>query len=74
MEKCFALKLNACGALTCDCPGPEKCSFYQSREHMDESRKKAYARINSLPFVQQAYIAATYYGGKMPWSQKAVKE
>lgn len=67
MEKCFALKLNVCGALDCDCPGFENCPFYQTREQVDVSRQKALERINSLPYLQQLYIAATYYGGKMPW-------
>ena len=71
MEKCFALKLNVCGALDCDCPGFENCPFYQTREQVDEARKKALERITSLPYLQQVYIAATYYGGKMPWKEKA---
>ena len=71
MEKCFALKMDVCGALECDCPGFENCPFYRTREQVDESRRKALERINTLPRLRQLHIAETYYGGKMPWKEKA---
>ena len=67
MEPCFAKKMGKCGALETGCPGYENCPFYRTREQVDESRRRAFARIAGLSLPEQVYIADTYYQGKMPW-------
>lgn len=39
----------------------EKCSFFKSKERLEEGRKKAEKRMKSLPKEQQAYIYDKYY-------------
>ena len=39
------------------------CSFYKTRQQLDEGRKKAAERLKTLPDTKQMYITAKYYEG-----------
>ena len=39
----------------------EKCSFFKSKERLEEGRAKAEKRIKTLPQEQQDYIYDRYY-------------
>lgn len=48
------------------CEG-DSCSFRRTHEQSDVSNKTVTKMLNSLSAEQQKKIAASYYGGKMPW-------
>ena len=70
-EKCFAEHaVGCCSILTVKwCPGHDNCSFYKTEEQVENERRKNFARLSSLPFDRQEYIAGLYYSNKMPWHQ-----
>ena len=63
---CFLNNNSGCGA---------ECPFRKTRTEADAAQKKVNKRLASLSEAEQAYIAATYHGGKRPWletNKKAV--
>ena len=58
-----------CLCLEFDCPGALECPFYRTRKKLEESKRRAFERINSLPEYMQLGISIKYYGGMMPWKE-----
>jgi hypothetical protein len=59
MEKCAFEKPHHCSALREKmCEG---CSFRKSNEELNEGRRKAIDRINSLPTPKKSRIIRTYH-------------
>ena len=50
------------------------CTFCQSREEQDASRRRAEARLASLDEALQQRIAAKYYCGKRIWLGAGVQK
>lgn len=66
MEKqCFAYRNGKCKVLKVKkCEG-ENCSFFKTKDQVDEDQKKVFRRINSLDSATRRNIMDLYYGGKM---------
>ena len=69
LPKCFGKNKNGgCsvvdGDIKCD---KTTCPFYKTELQAAASREKGDIRLRSLSAEAQAYIAAKYYDGKMPW-------
>jgi hypothetical protein len=66
MEKqCFAYRNGKCKVLKVKkCEG-ESCSFFKTKDQVDEDQKKVFRRINSLDPATRRNIMDLYYGGKM---------
>ena len=66
MEKqCFAYRNGKCKVLKVKkCEG-ESCSFFKTKDQVDEDQKKVFRRINSLDSAAKKNIMDLYYGGKM---------
>jgi len=65
-------KNNGCKKLTVDkCIG-ESCSFIQTKEQADASKKRSFERLASLRQERQSHIAEKYYSAKMPWLKGGV--
>lgn len=69
-QGCAGLKDGKCTWLRGGKCGNGTCSFYQTKEQAETSRKKWNNRLAGLVQSQQAYIADKYHGGKMPWLQE----
>ena len=66
----FEREDGSCRVIACDkCTYARKrvCSFSESPDGKRESQERAYARLRSLPELQQRQIADQYFGGDMPW-------
>ena len=65
----YITRCNGCRKLTVDkCLG-KSCSFAQSIDQINASRKKSFERLASLDKEKQHHIADKYYAGKMPWQK-----
>ena len=65
--KCAFDKENGCAALKeKPCMIGKPCSFFKSREKLEEGRKKAMKRVRSLPINQKRHIFDKYYTGTIP--------
>lgn len=49
------------------CPGQAECPFFKTRQQAAADRAAWAEAMRAKPASQQEHIAATYYGGKMPW-------
>lgn len=64
-QSCMHNKEGRCALLTStQCA---RCSFRLTEAQAAESRRKADARLRTLPVEAQLAIATQYYRGKMPW-------
>lgn len=52
-----------------ECMG-NACSFCRSQSKAMDSKRKWNKRMNDMDQQQQLHIAATYFGGKMPWKER----
>ena len=64
----------ACGDGECTILLPKKaccegCRFYKTKRRARDDRKRARRLIAAKPPEEQAYLAAKYYQGAMPWKE-----
>jgi len=66
---CFANHGGECAALHPKQVRCKGCRFYKTRSKAEADIKHALALIAARPPEEQAYIAAKYYQGAMPWKE-----
>jgi len=72
---CFAYDADkGCKILKKEIVCGNSCSFCKSRDDLAFGREKSNARLASLPYERQRYIADTYHNGKRAWLETDGKE
>lgn len=65
MIECFAYRKGGCRILKINkCQG-ESCSFFKTKNQIEEDQKKVFKRIKSLDSFTQRHIIDLYYRGNM---------
>lgn len=71
-KDCFAYHKGRCRALTVkQCEG-KGCSFYKTKQQLQQEKHLTFKRIKTLDKSTQLHIAESYYGNKMPWLKEEI--
>lgn len=72
INSCFALRKGKCSVLNIKKCDELSCSFYKTKQQLQQEKKLTFKRIKSLDKGTQMHIAESYYDNKMPWLKEEI--
>ncbi len=69
---CFALKKGKCSVLNVKKCDELSCSFYKTKQQLQQEKHLTFKRIKTLDKSTQLHIAESYYDNKMPWLKEEI--
>jgi len=72
INSCFALRKGKCSVLNVKKCDELSCSFYKTKQQLQQEKHLTFKRIKTLDKSTQLQIAQSYYGNKMPWLKEEI--